>query len=134
MSFYILFIVGIVLIILELLTLSLFLLFLGIGFIISGAISIFFELSVMNQIYTVVGVSLASFLLLRKPIKKWIRKDTQTLKDNFLDEGGIGEVRGNMIFFKGTLWKHKLKVKLNEGEKVEVSGTEGGFAILKEDK
>ena len=53
------------------------------------------------------------------------------MKDNFLDESGVGMVREGMVFYKGTFWKSDEIVGLKEGDKVEVAGVRDGKIELK---
>ena len=91
--------IGVVLCITEFIFFSFYLLFFGIAFIVVGAINF--------------GFSFA-----------W-----SYFNEEFLDEAGVGEIRENMVYFKGTLWKYDGN--LANGEKVTVLGTKGDKVILK---
>ena len=68
-------------------------------------------------------------MLLKAPLKSKFISRKESFNEEFLDEAGVGEIRENMVYFKGTLWKYDGN--LANGEKVTVLGTKGDKVILK---
>ena len=94
-----------------------------------------------NQLYTGLGdrlvwqavsicvFSLLSLLVLRKPIKSWFNR-SQVYEDT-LCEGGEGEIREGMVYFKGTLWAYENSQRVfKEGDKVKVIKIHNNKAII----
>ena len=109
--------IGVVLCITEFIFFSFYLLFFGIGF----------EWSF--QILAVLVLAFILLALLKAPLKSKFMSRKESFNEEFLDEAGVGEIRENMVYFKGTLWKYDGN--LANGEKVTVLGTKGDKVILK---
>ena len=71
---------------------------------------------------------LSALALLKAPLKSKFMAKKESFNEEFLDEPGVGEIRENMVYFKGTLWKYDGN--LAEGSKVQVRGIKGNKAIL----
>ncbi len=103
---------SIALIIAEIFFLSFFLLFIGIGLLITAGIEYFIGFSTFGNIYvgqslSVCICSLLSLILLKKPIKLWF-ENSQHYNDFLQNASGIGEIQDGMVYFKGALWAYKL--------------------------
>ena len=113
----------------ELMLFSFYLLFFGVAFIIVGAVNFGFSFEWPYQILGVAGLAIILLVLLKAPLKSKFMSRKESYNEEFLDEPGVGEIRENMVYFKGTLWKYDGALK--NGEKVHVLGTKGDKVILK---
>ena len=113
----------------ELMLFSFYLLFFGVAFIIVGAINFGFNFEWPYQILGVAALAIILLVLLKAPLKSKFMTKKESFNEEFLDEPGVGEIRENMVYFKGTLWKYDGGLK--NGEKVQVLGTKGDKVILK---
>lgn len=121
--------IGALLCVAELMLFSFYLLFFGIAFIIVGAINFGFSFEWSFQILAVLVLAFVLLTLLKAPLKSKFMAKKESFNEEFLDEPGVGEIRENMVYFKGTLWKYDGGLK--NGEKVQVLGTKGDKVILK---
>ena len=113
----------------ELMLFSFYLLFFGLAFIIVGAVNFGFNFEWSFQILAVLVLAFILLALLKAPLKSKFMAKKESFNEEFLDESGVGEIRENMVYFKGTLWKYDGVLK--NGEKVQVLGTKGDKVILK---
>ena len=113
----------------ELMLFSFYLLFFGVAFIIVGAVNFGFGFEWSFQILAVLVLAFILLALLKAPLKSKFMAKKESFNEEFLDEPGVGEIRENMVYFKGTLWKYDGMLK--NGEKVQVLGTKGDKVILK---
>ena len=120
--------IGAVLCALEFTLFSFYLLFFGLAFIIVGAINFGFGFEWSFQILAVLVLAFILLALLKAPLKSKFMARKESFNEEFLDEAGVGEIRENMVYFKGTLWKYDGN--LAEGSKVQVRGIKGNKAIL----
>ena len=139
MSFWILFVIGLVLIVAEMFSGSFFLLFIGVGFVLTGVLEwlVGFENLLINpllaQAILISVISVFSFIFVKPALKRSLFQNSQSYKENFLDEQGEGEIKEGMVYFKGTLWAYEESKKhYNEGEKVRVKGVKNNRLILDE--
>ena len=121
--------IGAVLCALEFTLFSFYLLFFGVAFIIVGAVNFGFGFEWSFQILAVLVLAFILLALLKAPLKSKFMAKKENFNEEFLDEPGVGEIRENMVYFKGTLWKYDGSLK--NGEKVQVLGTKGDKVILK---
>lgn len=121
--------IGALLCVAELMLFSFYLLFFGVAFIIVGAVNFGFGFEWPYQILGVAGLAIILLVLLKAPLKSKFMAKKESFNEEFLDEPGVGEIRENMVYFKGTLWKYDGVLK--NGEKVQVLGTKGDKVILK---
>ena len=121
--------IGAVLCALEFMLFSFYLLFFGVAFIIVGAVNFGFNFEWSFQILAVLVLAFILLVLLKAPLKSKFMAKKESFNEEFLDEPGVGEIRENMVYFKGTLWKYDGGLK--NGEKVQVLGTKGDKVILK---
>ena len=121
--------IGALLCVAELMLFSFYLLFFGLAFIIVGAINFGFNFEWPYQILGVAALAIILLVLLKAPLKSKFMAKKESFNEEFLDEAGVGEIRENMVYFKGTLWKYDGGLK--NGEKVQVLGTKGDKVILK---
>ena len=120
--------IGALLCVAELILFSFYLLFFGLAFIIVGAINFGFNFEWPYQILGVAALAIILLVLLKAPLKSKFMAKKESFNEEFLDEAGVGEIRENMVYFKGTLWKYDGN--LAEGSKVQVRGIKGNKAIL----
>ena len=113
----------------ELMLFSFYLLFFGLAFIIVGAVNFGVAFEWPYQILGVSALAIVLLALLKAPLKSKFMARKESFNEEFLDEAGVGEIRENMVYFKGTLWKYDGALK--NGEKVQVLGTKGDKVILK---
>lgn len=112
---------GIVLIGLEALIFSFFLVWIGIGFIIVALLTYFgvFE-SGTAQIAVAVSIGLVLLLALRKWSMNLINK-TQDNTEEKIHTGGVGVIDGGMIKMDGTYWQSDDDLsEYKDGDRVEV--------------
>ena len=121
--------IGALLCVAELMLFSFYLLFFGVAFIIVGAVNFGFNFEWSFQILAVLVLAFILLVLLKAPLKSKFMAKKESFNEEFLDEPGVGEIRENMVYFKGTLWKYDGGLK--NGEKVQVLGTKGDKVILK---
>ena len=121
--------IGALLCMAELMLFSFYLLFFGVAFIIVGAVNFGFGFEWSFQILGVLVLAFILLALLKAPLKSKFMAKKESFNEEFLDEPGVGEIRENMVYFKGTLWKYDGGLK--NGEKVQVLGTKGDKVILK---
>lgn len=121
--------IGAVLFALEFTLFSFYLLFFGLAFIIVGAVNFGIAFEWPYQILGVAALAIVLLALLKAPLKSKFMARKESFNEEFLDEAGVGEIRENMVYFKGTLWKYDGALK--NGEKVQVLGTKGDKVILK---
>ena len=121
--------IGALLCVAELMLFSFYLLFFGVAFIIVGAVNFGFGFEWSFQILAVLVLAFILLALLKAPLKSKFMAKKESFNEEFLDEAGVGEIRENMVYFKGTLWKYDGGLK--NGEKVQVLGTKGDKVILK---
>ena len=121
--------IGALLCVAELMLFSFYLLFFGVAFIIVGAVNFGFGFEWPYQILGVSALAIVLLALLKAPLKSKFMARKESFNEEFLDEPGVGDIRENMVYFKGTLWKYDGVLK--NGEKVQVLGTKGDKVILK---
>ena len=121
--------IGALLCVAELMLFSFYLLFFGLAFIIVGAVNFGFNFEWPYQILGVAALAIILLVLLKAPLKSKFMAKKESFNEEFLDEPGVGEIRENTVYFKGTLWKYDGSLK--NGEKVQVLGTKGDKVILK---
>lgn len=121
--------IGALLCVAELMLFSFYLLFFGLAFIIVGAVNFGVAFEWPYQILGVSALAIVLLALLKAPLKSKFMARKESFNEEFLDEAGVGEIRENMVYFKGTLWKYDGALK--NGEKVQVLGTKGDKVILK---
>lgn len=121
--------IGALLCVAELMLFSFYLLFFGVAFIIVGVVNFGFGFEWSFQILAVLVLAFILLALLKAPLKSKFMAKKESYNEEFLDEPGVGEIRENMVYFKGTLWKYDGGLK--NGEKVQVLGTKGDKVILK---
>ena len=121
--------IGALLCVAELMLFSFYLLFFGVAFIIVGAVNFGVAFEWPYQILGVSALAIVLLALLKAPLKSKFMARKESFNEEFLDEAGVGEIRENMVYFKGTLWKYDGALK--NGEKVQVLGTKGDKVILR---
>ena len=121
--------IGALLCVAELMLFSFYLLFFGVAFIIVGAVNFGVAFEWPYQILGVSALAIVLLALLKAPLKSKFMARKESFNEEFLDEAGVGEIRENMVYFKGTLWKYDGN--LPNGEKVRVLGTKGDKVVLR---
>ena len=126
--------IGVVLIALEAVVISFILIWFGLGFILTAFISMGHDYSDGAwQLGTVAIISLIFIFMLRKKVLEKFLDSKEKITDNFLEEGGIGEIKNTKVFFKGTYWEidpESEEFELEEGQKVVVIKTHKNSAII----
>ena len=136
------FIIGFILFILEFVVPGLILFFFGLGAWIVAIVSLFYNVSLNEQMIIFVISSIASILLLRKWLSKiiWERKhSTELLQDEFIGKTGVAETQirpgeNGKIAFKGTSWQAASADIISKGENVIIIGNESILLIVKSTK
>lgn len=124
------FLIGLVLIILELVVPGLVLIFFGVGAWITAGVCLFFDININTQLLIFLVSSLASLALLRKALKKRYmdRKSPDgELEDEYVGQEavaittfGIGEV--GKVTFKGTNWEAISQQAVTTGQRLRITG------------
>jgi len=124
---YILLGIGVILIALESVIASFILMWFGIGFILTAFISYLYAFDDgIWQLSIASFISILLLLLLRKRTFKKFLSSNEKISDNFLNEKGIGEIKNDKVFYKGTYWEIDGEINesiFTEGEKVLVTKT-----------
>lgn len=132
---YILLGIGVVLIGLEAVISSFILIWFGIAFLITAIISMNYAFSDgIWQLASAAIISLILIVLLRKKALEKFLDSQENITDNFLQDGGIGEIKNSKVFFKGTYWELEpddFDDTFEEAEKIEVIKTYKNFARIK---
>ena len=104
--------IGALLCVAELMLFSFYLLFFGLAFIIVGAVNFGVAFEWPYQILGVAALAIILLVLLKTPLKSKFMAKKESFNEEFLDEPGVGEIRENMVYFKGTLWKYDGALKM----------------------
>jgi membrane protein implicated in regulation of membrane protease activity len=136
------FIIGFILFILEFVVPGLILFFFGVGAWIVAVVSLFYNVSLNEQMIIFVISSIISILLLRKWLSKiiWERKhSTELLEDEFIGKTGVAESQirpgeNGKVAFKGTSWQAASADIISKGENVIIIGNESILLIVKSTK
>jgi membrane protein implicated in regulation of membrane protease activity len=136
------FIIGFILFILEFVVPGLILFFFGLGAWIVAIVSLFYNVSLNEQMIIFVISSIISIVLLRKWLSKliWERKhSTELLEDEFIGKTGVAETQirpgeNGKIAFKGTSWQAASADIISKGENVIIIGNESILLIVKSTK
>jgi len=115
--------IGIFLIALEAMVFNFVLFWFGLAAIIVGIFSLVFHFTDgLWQLADIAIVSLMLLLTLRtKALTIFLKsKDGDEVKDDFLNEKGIGVVKNNKIYYKATYWECDDIDKLKNGQKVAI--------------
>ena len=131
---YILLAIGVALIAFEAVIASFILIWFGVGFVITAAISYFYGFSDgIWQIAIASLISLFFLLLLRKKTLESFLKSKKDISDDFLNEKGIGEIKNSKVLYKATYWDIDSTIdekEFVEGEKVIVLKTHKNRATI----
>ena len=130
---FILITIGILLVVADLFMGTVALLWFGIGFVIVGIVEFFYPINyILYELLASFSVSGILMLAFNKEVKNWIAKSDYVVKDDFLNESGIGEIQDGMVNFKGTYWEYYSESgkKYDEGTKVKVNKTKDNIAYL----
>lgn len=127
---------GVILIALEAFIYSFFVVWFGIGLIIVGVVSNFYNFSDgMWQLSLTTLIALLLLFTLRAKIsEKFLKEQDQAPKEDFLNQSGRGVIKNNKVYFKATYWDIKSDDKFEDGEEVEVVEASKGVALVKKVK
>ncbi len=133
LSFYTLLGIGLALIGLEMTLGSFYILWIGIGFCLVAGVEYFIPFSSgLYQISLAFFIALVLLFLLKNRLKEFLGKNEKEIKDDFLNESGVGIIKHGLVEFKGTMWEIESKFKhLKDGTEVEVLKVEKNMAYLK---
>lgn len=131
---YILLAIGIALIAFEAIITSFILIWFGVGFVITAAISYVYPFT--DGIWQIAIASIISlvflFLLRKKTLEKFLNSK-RNISDDFFNEKGIGEIRNSKVLYKATYWDIDSSLdekEFVEGEKVVVLKTHKNSATI----
>ncbi len=124
--------IGVVLIGLEMLVGTFYILWFGVGFFVVGVMEYFMPFSnALYQISLALTISLVLLFSLKKHISNLLHKSEKEVKDDFLNEVGEGVIKEGMVFYKGTLWEYEPKdLHVKEGLHVKVLSTKKNKAKI----
>lgn len=132
------FVVGFVLFLLEFVMPGFILFFFAIGAWIVAVLTLFFDLSINNQLIIFLISSVLSILLFRKWMKNliWIRKDTSEIEDELIGktvtaETFIGPGINGKVEFNGTSWEAQSDDSITKGERATIIGNDSILLIVK---
>ena len=124
--------IGIGLIAVEVFLFSFFLMFIGISCLIVALFHHFIPFEILwSQLIVVSVISIALVFVFRTRLKAIFKKGEKEINQNFLQEGGSGVIKNDMVFFKGVYFKVDGNKKYKEDENVEVIKTIKNIAYLK---
>lgn len=131
---YILLAIGVTLIAFEAIIASFILIWFGVGFVITAAISYIYPFT--DGIWQIAIASIISlvflFLLRKKALEKFLNSK-RNISDDFFNEKGIGEIRNSKVLYKATYWDIDSTLdekEFVEGEKVVVLKTHKNSATI----
>jgi membrane protein implicated in regulation of membrane protease activity len=131
---YILLAIGIALIAFEAIITSFILIWFGVGFVITAAISYIYPFTDgIWQLATASMISLVFLFLLRKKVLEKFLNSKRNISDDFFNEKGIGEIRNSKVLYKATYWDIDSTIdekEFVEGEKVVVLKTHKNQATI----
>lgn len=132
LSIYALLGIGLILISLEITLGSFYIIWLGVGFCVVGAVEYFYPFSsFLHQSATALLIAFVLLLLLKKRVKEFMQKSEKEIKDDFLNEKGEGTITHGMLSYKGTLWEIEPKnLDISEGVRVKVIKTKKNVATI----
>ncbi len=133
LSFYTLLGIGIGLIGLEMTLGSFYIIWFGIGFCIVAGVEFFIPFSSgLYQVSLAFLIALVLLFLLKNKLIEFLSKNEKEIKDDFLNESGVGVMKHGLVEFKGTMWEVESKFKdLENGTEVEVLRVEKNKAFIK---
>lgn len=133
-------VLAIMLFIVELFTLGIFLLFFGLGALLTALISAFFTVSHQAQILFFLSTSVLSLLVLRRPICTWLKitdkrhRTTDNIEDILGREcvvtTAITPPAHGQVDLAGTVWKAQAAKPLAVGVKVRVVNRENLVLVV----
>ncbi len=136
------FIIGFVLFLLEFVLPGLILFFFGLGAWIVALVTLFFDITVNEQLIIFVISSVLTIFLLRSWVKRMIytrKHSTEILEDEFL--GKIAKVikpispdENGTVAFKGTVWQAASQEYLAAGQNVIITGNESILLLVTSSK
>jgi inner membrane protein len=127
------FLVGLVLLLLELVLPGLIIIFFGVGAWIVALCLLFFDLSLTAQFWIFGISSVLGLVLLRRFLKKKFFKEEETtegsLEAEFIGKKAVTETdlvanKPGKVSFKGTQWTAIADCDIAKGEDVEITGKE----------
>ncbi len=123
------FLIGLVLMLLELVIPGLFLIFFGIGAWIVALLLVFFDMSITAQLLIFGITSVLGLLLLRRFLKEKFFKEDKlsqgSLEEEFINKIALAEsdlspgVPGK-VSFKGTQWSAVSDIEIKKGNRVKI--------------
>ncbi len=134
------FLVGVVLLLLELAVPGLIIFFFGLGAWIVALCLVLFDMSLTLQLLIFIITSVATLLLLRKFLKdKFFRQDDSnkaSLEEEFIGKTAITETElkpgvSGKVNFKGTQWSAMSDETIAKGERVKIIERESITLIVK---
>lgn len=135
---YVLLGIGVVLIGLEAIVSSFILIWFGLGFLITALISVAYNFTDgVWQLGIVSIISLLFIVFLRKKTLEKFLQSKEKITDNFLEGSGIGTIKNDKVFFKGTYWEidpSSEEFEYEEGQKVTVLKTSKNYAMIEKIK
>jgi membrane protein implicated in regulation of membrane protease activity len=127
------FLIGILLLLLELVIPGLFIIFFSAGAWITALISLLVPIGVNLQILIFTVSSVVAVITLRKYLKRRFfsrdENDPESLLEEFIGKKGLAETdispeKPGKVSFKGTLWNAESDVPIPKGHSVEIIGKE----------
>ncbi|GHS89555.1 hypothetical protein FACS189487_10010 [Campylobacterota bacterium] len=122
-------IVGVVLLVIELLTGSFYILWYGIGLVASGAVG--WAIGSEEWIWqSAAGLVIGHILLVLLRKRLIVSRRSDERRDEFLLEEGEGVIKdANLVEFRGTIWRYEGEGEFAAGERVIVRPDSGGNRV-----
>ncbi len=124
------FLIGLVLILLELTMPGLVLIFFGVGAWVTALVCLVFDIEINTQLLIFLGSSLLSLALLRKALKKRYMNTKEA--DGDIEDEYIGQTavalnsftagQTGKVSFKGSSWHAESKESVTEGQQLKITG------------
>jgi membrane protein implicated in regulation of membrane protease activity len=105
----------------------------GFGFATTAIVHYFFPFdTLLAQLALALGLGALYLLLLRKQVKQYIFRDDDGRVDNFLNVEGEGFIEGELLKYKGTLWKYHTSGSevFKEAERVHIIKITDNIALI----
>lgn len=124
--------VGIGLIALEGILVSFVIIWFGVGLVLVGLISYFYDFSDgFNQLVLASAFALLLLFVLRKKfLTKFLESKEGEIEENFLNTKGEGIIKNGLVQFRGTYFEIDSDETFEENEKVEVLSTHKNSAKI----
>ncbi|MDD3324309.1 MAG: NfeD family protein [Sulfurospirillaceae bacterium] len=122
---------GILLVAIEVLAVSFFVIWFALSAFVVGGISAFYQFSDgLHQLALISFLGLVLLVLFYKKTKQYFSKSQRDIKDDFLNTQGEGTISNGQLSYKGTFWKYSSSDTLQDGDIVKVLKIDSNIAVV----